>query len=288
MTGQFVRIPDTRQSPHRRAFGRVSSVIAEPKKAIIIAAGMGRRLQPYTDHMPKCLVPVRGKPMIVRQMEAFRAQGISEAVVIRGYRAEVLDQRRAELGSGIQFVENTEFQTNNILQSLFKAADHLRGPLLLTYADIVFAHDVVEAVMAAPGEFALVVDRDFRQIYEGRTEHPLSEGEVCVVDDAGRMTAVGKRSAPIDAAYGEFIGLAKLSADAVQSMVAAYRELAVQFEGREQEKFGRNTWRGAYLTDLFEHLIARGADFRPVAIHGRWREIDTVQDLTRAEQTVDW
>jgi choline kinase len=259
-----------------------------PKKALIIAAGMGRRLAPFTDEMPKCLVPVRGKPMLVRQLEAFRAHGVERFVVIRGYKADVLERRKDELGPGVSFVENTEFASNNILQSMFKAGAELDEELYVTYADIVFATSVVGKLAAAPGDFNLIVDRDFEDIYVGRTLHPLPEAEVCAVDASGRMTEVGKRSVPIERAYGEFIGLAKLSAAGARTLAEAYAHLAVHYAGRETEPFGRNTWRGAYLTDLFEHLIGAGQTFRPVDIHGQWREIDTTQDLERAEAQVDW
>jgi choline kinase len=258
------------------------------KKAIVIAAGMGRRLAPFTDEMPKCLVPVRGTPMLVRQLDAFRAHGVEEFVVIRGYKADVLEARKAELGPGVRFVENADFPSNNILQSLFKAGAELDGPVILTYADIVFAREVVGQLVAAPGDFELIVDRDFADIYDGRTQHPLSEAEVCAVDEHGRMTAVGKRSTPVEGAYGEFIGLAKLSARGVAALKACYAREAASYAGRETEPFGRNTWRGAYLTDLFEQLIREGERFTSVDIHGRWREIDTTQDLERAEAAVDW
>ncbi len=259
-----------------------------PTKALIIAAGMGRRLHPYTDEMPKCLVPVRGRPMLARQLDAFRAHGVERFVIVRGYKAEVLEQRKGELGAGVSFVENAEFASNNILQSMFKAGAQLDEPLYVTYADIVFAHDVVGALAAAEDDFSLVVDRDFKEIYEGRTQHPLPEAEVCSVDASGRIDAVGKRSVPVERAYGEFIGLAKLSRAGAARLAAAYDRLAVSYSGRETDPFGRNTWRGAYLTDLFEHLIGAGETFRSVDIHGRWREIDTTQDLERAEAVVDW
>jgi len=258
-------------------------------KAVIVAAGMGRRLAPYTDEMPKCLVPVRGRPMLARQLDAFRAHGVGEAVVVRGYKADVLERRRGELGPGVRFVENPDFAANNILQSLFKAEAELRGPFLFTYADIVFARDVVSALVAAEGDISLVVDRDFARVYEGRTEHPLAEAEVCEVDATGRVAAVGKRAVPVERAWGEFIGLARFSAAGARAMTDAWRALARQYADREDAPFQRAPhWRVAYLTDLLQHLIDAGVPVTPVPIHGRWREIDTVQDLERAEAAVDW
>jgi L-glutamine-phosphate cytidylyltransferase len=259
------------------------------KKAVIIAAGMGRRLGPHTQDVPKCLVPVRGRPILLRQLDAFRAHGIDEIVVVRGYRAEVLEARRAELGPGVRFVENRDFRVNNILESMFCADGELAGPFLSTYADIIFTADVVERLLATPGDIALVIDRDFAKVYAGRSDHPMSEAEVTELAPDGRVAAVGKRAVAVERAWGEFIGLARFSAEGARAFTAAYRELRERYRGRGHEPFQRApSFRQAYLTDLLQHLIDGGVRVVPVPIHGQWREIDTVQDLERAEQLVGW
>jgi choline kinase len=263
-------------------------MIARPTRAVVVAAGMGRRLAPYTDEMPKCLVPVRGRPMLARAIDHFRAHGVDEIVVVRGYKAEVLEARKGELGPGVRFVENRAYRDNNILQSLFHAADALDGAFLFTYADIVFTRDVVARLMAAEGDVCLVVDRRFRDVYDGRSEHPLPEAEVTQVGADGFVARVGKRALPPEEAVGEFIGLAKLSAAGAARFVEAWRALSRRYAGREEEPFQRNSWRNAYLTDLLQHLIDGGERMTPVYIDGEWREIDTVQDLERAEASIDY
>ena len=132
---------------------------------------------------------------------------------------------------------------------------------------------------------SLVIDRRFRDIYEGRTEHPLPEAEVSDLDEQGLVKRVGKRALPPDAAYGEFIGLAKLSVEGARWFRDAWRELRREYAGRETERFQRAaSFRNAYLTDLLQHLIDAGRPVEPVAIDGMWREIDTVQDLERARE----
>jgi choline kinase len=226
--------------------------------------------------------------MLAWALEAFRAHGVDDIVIIRGYKAEILEARKAELGPGVRFVENPAFGQNNILQSLFHARELLDGLLYLTYSDILFAPDVVGALAASPHDFSLVVDREYAKIYEGRTEHPLPEAEVCTADAEGRIGVVGKRSCPPELAHGEFIGLARLSAGATTKLVAAYDQLAAEYAERPTAPFGRNTWRGAYLTDLFEALVQRGEPLHSVDIRGRWREIDTTQDLAAAEARFPW
>lgn len=268
--------------------------MTRPKKAIVIAAGRGRRLMPYTDQMPKCLVPVAGRSILEWQLAAFRACGVEEAVIIHGYLGHVLEERARTLGPGIRFVRNPEFETNNILHSLFCARAELEGPVLLTYSDIVFTPDVVRALIDTDGDICLTIDRDFADIYDGRTEHPLEEAEVAGLDEHGRVRRVGKRALPAERAYGEFIGLAKLTGRGTSWFTGAWAELDQLYAGRDHEPFQRATaFRNAYLTDLLQHLIDAGHPLTPSPIRGSWREIDTVQDLQRADSLIgsaakDW
>ena len=258
-----------------------------PTKAIVIAAGRGRRLGPHTEELPKCLVQVGKRTMLGWQHAAFTSAGVDELVMIRGYRGDVLEAGARELTDNVRFVDNTEWERNNILLSLACARHEIDGPVLLTYSDIVFTPDVVRAVVDAPADVALVVDRDFAAIYEGRTEHPLEEAEVCDLDSRGAIHRVGKRALPATEAWGEFIGLLKLSADGARWVGAAIDELTAIYAGREGEPFQRAaSFRNAYLTDLLQHLIDGGRRLDPVAIHGEWREIDTGQDLERAIRLV--
>jgi L-glutamine-phosphate cytidylyltransferase len=252
-------------------------------KAIIIAAGRGRRLMPYTDEMPKCLVPVDHRSILGIQVDAFRAHGVRDIVIIRGYLGEVLTARAGEVGGGIRFVDNRDWEHNNILESLFCADEEIDGPVLLTYSDIIFTPEVVGALMAASGDVSLIIDRAFRDVYEGRSDHPLPEAEVADLDERGLVRRVGKRALPPDEAYGEFIGLARLSAAGAAWMREAWAALRAVYRGREADPFQRApSFRAAYLTDMLQHLIDAGRPVHPVAIDGQWREIDTVQDLERA------
>jgi L-glutamine-phosphate cytidylyltransferase len=248
-------------------------------RGLVIAAGLGRRLAPVTDDAPKCLTEVNGKPILDRTIEAFRAHGVKEIGLVRGYLGHMLEDR------GLVLFDNTRYRENNILASFFCAEPFFEGPLLSTYGDIVFHPDAVGALIAAPGDFVLVVDTEWRRAYEGRTLHPISEAEICRVE-GGRVVGVGKGFAA-EGALGEFIGLAKFSARGLARARAVYAELRQRLS--DQEPFQRApAFAKAYLTDLFLELIARGEELRAVTIAGRWCEIDTLQDLDRARRTVDW
>jgi choline kinase len=266
-------------------------------KAIIIAAGRGKRLGHHTADLPKCLVPLGGRTILDWQLRAFAAAGVDELVMIRGYRPDVLEAgARAALPPGmtLRFVENPEWETNNVLLSLACARDELDGETLVSYSDIIFTPAVTRALVASDGAIDLVIDADFRTIYEGRTEHPLEEGEVADLDAHGRVRRVGKKALPVEEAVGEFIGLARLSAAGAAWAGAALDDARARFAGRDGEPYQRAArFRNAYLTDLLQELIDAGCPVTPVLIHGQWREIDTGQDLERAAALVqssgeDW
>jgi choline kinase len=251
-------------------------------KAIVVAAGMGRRLNPYTDDRPKCMVPVAGKPILQRQVDAFRAHGVTDVLVVRGYLGERITV------PGLRFCENPRFRENNILASLMYAQGELDSDFLFSfsYSDIVFHPDVVGTLLGTDGPAALVVDRKWMVAYEGRTEHPVPEAELARVEN-GRVTRVGKKAVPAEHAAGEFIGLARFSAATGRRMREEYARLSRELGGGPFGNAPR--FEVAYLTDMLNHLVLRHDEvLRPAYIDESWREIDTTQDLERAEQIIRW
>ena len=246
-------------------------------KAIVIAAGQGTRLRPYTDDRPKCMVEVGGKPILHHQLDAFAANGIKDVVVI-GLQAW-------NHSPSATLISNAEYMTNNILMSLFSASEELVGDVLVTYGDIVYTADTVERLLSSPTAGSLIIDVDWAKTYEGRTDHPLDQAELAEVTPGGVVTRVGKSIGP-EYAYGEFIGLAQFKAPLLARLWALYlRALA---RGDEQPYIHAPTFRKAYLTDLVNDAINAGESFSAIPIAGGWREIDTVQDLERAQASGLW
>jgi L-glutamine-phosphate cytidylyltransferase len=215
--------------------------------------------------------------------KALASVGVDELVVIRGYRGDVLEPFVRALVPNVTFVDNHDWQTNNVLLSLAHARAFIDRPAYLTYSDIVFTPAVAEAAARSTAEIGLVIDREFRSIYAGRTEHPLDEGEVADLMPDGSVARVGKRALSPDDAIGEFIGLSRLGERGARIVANTLDALAKRYAGREDQPFQRAAhYRNAYLTDLWQELIDSGIRVDPVLVAGDWREIDTGQDLDRA------
>jgi choline kinase len=258
------------------------------RRAILIAAGRGKRLGAHTEEVPKCMVEVGAHTILGWVWKALSSVGVDELVVIRGYRGDVLEPFVRELVGNVQFVDNAEWQTNNVLGSLACARRFLDQPTYLSYSDIVFTPAVAQAAAASSAEIGLVIDREFRTIYEGRDQHPIDEGEVSDLMPDGSVARVGKRALPATDALGEFIGLSRLGARGVRTVANTLDMLAKRFAGRDDQPFQRAaSYRNAYLTDLWQELIDSGIQLEPILIDGQWREIDTGQDLARARQLVE-
>jgi len=247
-------------------------------RPIVIGAGRGSRLGPETDEIPKALVPVMGRPMLEWILEALSAAGFSrrDVVYICGYRADVVRARYPEF----TFVENRDWEKNNILASLLFAREHLAGGFVSTYADIVYRGSAVKKAVASPHAKVLVCDTDWRRRYVGRTQHPESDAEKMRAE--GERVVELSRRIPSEAASGEFIGVTKVTAEGAREVVAAFDEARDAWQGKTWRE-GR-TFERAYLIDLFQDMIEHGSAFHRVDTNGGYMEIDTQQDLASAER----
>jgi choline kinase len=255
-------------------------------KVIIVAAGRGRRLGQQTEDIPKCMVRVAGQPILHWQLRAFAAADITNIVMVRGYLGDRIDGGRAALS----FVDNPNWAHNNILASLLCAADHLPDGFFFSYCDIVYTPQVVarlaaraRATNAAP--VSLIIDRRWADAYQDRTLHPVSEAELTLLDEQGRVARVGKGAVARERAVGEFIGLAHFSAVGAAALRAVW-DGALSAGGLEAPFGLASTLRQAYLTDALNALADQDIRLEPVFIDGQWREIDTPQDLAATEETV--
>ena len=128
------------------------------RRAVILAAGKGNRLLPLTAELPKCLVEVGGQPLLERALHALASQGVAEAVIVVGYKGEVVRERIGACFAGvdIRYVEAPDFETTNNVRSLWDARDCLDQDVLLLEADVVFDPAVIGALLMQPGSSAAV------------------------------------------------------------------------------------------------------------------------------------
>lgn len=241
---------------------------------IILAAGQGTRLRPLTDDRPKCLVELVGQPLIDRQLAVLRAFGIADLAIVGGYRVDQL------AGCGAGTIHNPEFATTNMVASLFCARSMMRGSadLIVSYGDIVFEERVLAALCASDAPVAVIVDRQWRALWEARMEDCLQDAETLKLAAGGRILELGKKPRSHAEIDGQYIGLMKFRADYAARLPGIYDDLL------SNRDCAGPAVRQMFLTEFLQHLIDRGWPVQAVPIDGGWLEVDTVQDLALYHQ----
>lgn len=243
-------------------------------RPVLIGAGRGSRLEHQTDELPKTLVHVMGRPMLEWILESLGEAGFTrkDVVYICGYKADVLRARYPEF----TYVENTDWENNNILASLMYAREHLGSGFVSSYTDILYRGSVVKDLVAAPWDSVLACDTDWRRRYVRRTNHPETDAEKMRAE--GTRVVDISRVIPSEDASGEFIGVAKFEPDGARELMEAYDEAKANCPTLGDRPFAK-----AYLIHLFQRMIQNGSTFHRVDTHGGYMELDTLQDLEYAK-----
>jgi choline kinase len=248
-------------------------------KAIVIAAGMGIRLNPMTNDKPKCMLEIKGKTILQHQLDAFHANGITDISVIKGYKKEVINY------PGLKYFINDNYRNNNILNSLFYAEAEMDNEFIASYSDILFGADVVRRLMESEEDIAIVVDIDWKGYYEGRTEHPINEAENVIFDADNNVEEIGKIVSNKRAVDGEFIGMLKCTKKGAKIFKEYFHKAKSEFFGKTFIR--AKTFDIAYLTDFIQYLVNKDIKVKCVMIERGWIEIDTVQDFERASEFLE-
>lgn len=237
----------------------------EVKKALILAAGMGTRLAPLTNDRPKSLVPVNGKPILMKQIENLHENGIRDITVVSGYRADVLKSAVLERFPEIRLVESADYASTNNMYSAYLGIRKMfpegaMQPFFMMNGDVFYDSSVLRELAACPSANAIVVD-------VGR----YIEESMKVIDRDGRIVAISKQIEAKDA-LGCSIDVYKFSEDGAEAFYGQCRYYI-------EEKRERKLWSEAALNDALEKAV-----FRACPLEGRWLEIDNCEDLAAAEK----
>ena len=232
-------------------------------KALILAAGLGTRLAPLTNDRPKSMVPVNGKPIIIKQIENLTENGITDITVISGYKAEILENAVKKAFSSINVVESKDYiNTNNMysaylgIRSMFKEGFE---PFLMMNADVFFDASVIKALLDEKAGNAIVVDK-------GR----YMEESMKVIENDGRITSISKKIT-LNEALGCSIDVYKFDTDGGK---AFYECCCDYIESRKELKL----WSEVALNEALSKV-----PFKACSLVGRWLEIDNHDDLKEAE-----
>jgi L-glutamine-phosphate cytidylyltransferase len=238
------------------------------KSAIILSAGQGRRLLPYTTSSPKCLIDVGGLRVIEWQIDALIAAGISRITAVIGYGADQVEQvLNDRYGPGvISTIYNPFFEVADNLASCWMARHVMHDDFLLLNGDTLFEQSVLERLMEAPVR-AITLAVDKKPAYDS------DDMKIRLVGD--RISAVSKQI-PLDSVDGESIGMMHFQAGGGPLFRSALEDSMRRPEALQM-------W---YLS-IIDHLAATTGQVFAQSIEGLdWNELDFPADLKAAQALV--
>ncbi len=237
-------------------------------RAVILAAGEGTRLRPFTADRPKCLVELAGRPLLAWQLDALTAAGVDDVTIVTGYRAD-------QITVGTRRVHNPRYDDTNMVASLMCARDAFDGTddVLVAYSDIVYEARLVEALTGSAAAVAVLVDREWRALWELRMADPLGDAETLRMDPDGRLRELGRKPSSYDDIGGQYVGLVRVRADVAPEWPRRYDALdpAGTYEGRDRDHM--------FMTAFLQLMIDDDVPVHAVTVDRGWLEVDTCEDL---------
>jgi choline kinase len=222
--------------------------------AIILAAGQGRRLLPYTHDRPKCLLDIGGKTILEHQVETLRSCHVDHITVVTGYLGSKV---RDVLGTQVHYTANPDFETTSSMYSLWLARHAATAGCIILNADVLFHVNILQRLLASASPDAVAVDCDAH----------LAEEETKVLISGSRVQALSKSLPRGDA---ENVGMLKFGTQGSRVLFAKIQALLDQNHRREMVPFALNAIAP-------EHVLTA------VPVQGLpWIEIDFPADYHRA------
>jgi choline kinase len=233
---------------------------------LVLAAGAGRRLRPYTDSLPKALVPVDGDTTIMDiSLRNLAAAGLSDVTIVVGYCAGAVEVRVPEFqeryGVKISLVHNDKAEEWNNAYSLWLARDHFAQGALMVNGDTVHPVSVEQTLLTNRGPSILLAIDNVKKLAD--------EEMKTVFRTDGRLAKITKLMDPAEA-FGEYIGANIIEASAAADVADALQA----------------TWErdpNLYYEDGFQEYANRGGEVRAATIgQVSWVEVDNHDDLAKA------
>ena len=237
--------------------------------AIILAAGMGMRLLPDTENIPKGMVKLFDKSLIEMQIDIFKKCGIDDISIVTGYLAEKINF------PSVTYFKNENFSTTSGNESLYCAKQKL-DDTIICYADLVFDISIIKKMIDFNGDMGIAVKSDWESRYVERTLHPISEADNILFDESGKIIEIRKNIQKPNANIGEFLGIVRLSSKCSSLFLKRFSELKESHVGTFH---GSPSLKQSILPDMIQELIDLGTNVKPVMVSEKWVEIDTPEDL---------
>lgn len=240
---------------------------------IVLAASRGDELGELTEDRPKTMVKSRGRPILAHIVETYRAVGINNITVVRGYKKEAVSLPH------LTYVDNDDFAETGELDSLYKALTSQKGNFqetIISYGDVLFNQYIPQTLLQEPHDWVMFVD----SLWEGKTAYTRLGGFVeCTIPNSRKafnadihLKQIG-RDVPRESIHGVWMGFLKVSPKAAEQLHAILQDVLADPAHKK-----------AGMSQLFKALLSRNTSVRVLYTVGHWLDINSLEDLVQAGQ----
>lgn len=230
-------------------------------RAVLLAAGVGKRLKPLTDTIPKSLISIGERTVLERMLDSLIRFGIKDICIVVGHLKEKIirtigtSRGSAEIG----YIINPQYEKGSIL-SVWAARDYFNTDILLMDSDVIFEDAILERLIRSKNENCFLLDKNFNDTGEEMKLAALSKK---VVQIARRITEKHDE-------IGEGVGFFKLSGNYHKEFLRAFSETISKNDDSDYENA---------LDEFVRGVPAGFEDITGI----KWTEIDFPEDIEKAK-----
>tara|TARA_B100000700_G_scaffold72403_1_gene80656 strand:- start:38 stop:805 length:768 start_codon:yes stop_codon:yes gene_type:complete len=236
-------------------------------RALILAAGQGKRLGKASKNQPKCLVELFGKPIITKQLEVLNSNNIEDINIVTGYKSNLLDNLN------LKTYHNKDFEKTNMVFSMFQASDLFDSnetDLIVAYGDIIYEKSNLDKLINSKSSVSIMVDLNWKKLWSKRFNNPLDDAETMKFDNDLNIVELGKKTDSYSDIHGQYTGLIKFDKNYLKKIKDVY--IGIQNSNLIDYK-------NMYMTDFIQLLINKNFKVTASLVSGGWLEIDTKKDI---------
>jgi phosphoenolpyruvate phosphomutase len=222
-----------------------------------------------TAHKPKAMLKIGDQPLLHRQVGVFRAAGIRDILIVRGYgksQVEVPD---------VKFIDNDAFADTGEIYSLYQAIGALKGDVVISFGDILFRRYILNTLLAETGDIVMVVDAAWKEragTDACRDFVTATRPYSIEYDESDVLLAGLAHDLPAQKTHGEWIGLLRCSSKGSETVAAALEQLSARADFKKLR-----------FDAFFKHLLDLNVPVKICYITGHWLDVDRIEDLARAQ-----
>ena len=233
-------------------------------KCVILAAGMGSRLRPYTNNLPKTLVPFLGKPIVNYQLAVLKTCGITDISLVTGYRAEKLSHIKLKSFKNVRYKSTNMVYSLLCARSFFEKADE---DLLISYGDIIYEKEILYKLLQSDRDFTITTDDNWEILWRARMNDPLSDAEVLKFDYNNEISEIGRKPVNLKEVESQYMGLIKISRKRIKNFL----DFLADYQEDKLDKLD--------MTSLIQDLINNNWVISAARVKSGWLEFDSKDDL---------